>query len=284
MQKIDHFEVLMINQPVLDRKSVESASFKYKILHAKNYELPDDPRHDESHIHGCYEIYFNISGSVSFWANNKLYPIKSGDMIVTRPGDFHFCVYHAPSVHEHFCLWLDLADGSAAGEYMRKFFSENYYSFWGRKERLFEIFSRLERVSETENEFLQSATLFELMTELSEGDREISPVPDTLPAEMQAIVDDINDNVGSYRYVSDIIDKYYISQATLNRWFRKYLNISPREFLEAKKLSLAKQLLFEGKTVTEACMLSGFSDCSHFISVFKRQFGETPFKYKSSQK
>ena len=94
----------MANQPVLDKKSSSCAPIRYKLLHAKNYEIPNDPRHDESHIHGYYEIYFNISGSVSFWANNKLYPIKSGDMIVTKPGDFHFCVYHAPSVHEHFCL------------------------------------------------------------------------------------------------------------------------------------------------------------------------------------
>ena len=144
------------------------------------------------------------------------------------------------------------------------------------------MFCRLERVSETENEFLQSAVLFELMTELVESDPAVAAVPEVLPREMQEIVEDINDNFAEYRYVSDIVEKYYISQATLNRWFRKYLHISPREFLEAKKLSLAKQLLLEGKSVTDSCMLSGFSDCSHFISVFKKHFGETPFKFKNN--
>jgi AraC-like DNA-binding protein len=57
--------------------------------------------------------------------------------------------------------------------------------------------------------------------------------------------------------------------------------MSPHTFLEEKKLAYAKQLLMGGASVTDACFGAGFSDNSHFISVFKRKFGETPYKYKS---
>ena len=103
-----------------------------------------------------------------------------------------------------------------------------------------------------------------------------------IPSEMQAILNYIDANFTEIQHVGDVASYFYISTATLNRWFRKYINLSPREFLEAKKLAFAKKLLDEGSTVTEVCIRTGFSDCSHFIAVFKNKFGETPFKYKKA--
>ncbi|MBP3591363.1 MAG: AraC family transcriptional regulator [Clostridia bacterium] len=40
------------------------------------------------------------------------------------------------------------------------------------------------------------------------------------------------------------------------------------------------ELLKKDASVTEACTAAGFSDCSHFIVLFKKKFGETPLKYK----
>ena len=62
------------------------------------------------------------------------------------------------------------------------------------------------------------------------------------------------------------------------------MHLSPKEFLEAKKLSYAKALLESGKSVTDVYTQVGFGDCSHFIAVFKKRFGETPFRYKSNKK
>ena len=128
---------------------------------------------------------------------------------------------------------------------------------------------------------MQTVALFDLVSYLCEKESQEKCAPiETMPPEMQEIVDDINENFAEILHVGDIFERHYISRATLNRRFRKYLHVSPREFLEAKKLSYAKKLLSKGCSVTEACMLSGFSDCSYFIAVFKKKFGSTPLKYK----
>ena len=273
----------MIYQPVLN-KNAQAGGVRYRIRYEKNYELPNDPKHDESHIHNCYEIYINLEGDVSFWVNNKLYPIKSGDIIATRSGDVHMCVYHSPAVHEHFCLWFEFDGKSAAEEYIKEFFENKHYSFAEKKDELAHLFFELYRRSEAGEEFLQSVALLSVFAALGKShEKSTAPADELMPPEMQRIVDDINENFAEFKTVKDIIERYYISQATLNRYFRKYLHISPREYLEAKKLARATTLLSDGKTVTEACMLSGFSDSSHFISVFKKKFGETPFKYKSTR-
>ena len=35
-----------------------------------------------------------------------------------------------------------------------------------------------------------------------------------------------------------------------------------------------------GASVTAAATNAGFSDCSHFIVLFKKKFGQTPLEYK----
>ncbi len=271
----------MIYQPILNKTASEIGGIHYRIRYMKNYELPDDPKHDESHIHNCYEIYFNLAGDVSFWVNNRIYPIKSGDIIATHPGDVHMCVYHSPSVHEHFCLWVEFSRESAAEKYVKEFFDNKHYSFADKKGELSKMFFDLYRQSKEGKEFLQTVTLLSVLACLGENHIKSSEATgELMDPELQRIVDDLNENFAEFKTVRDITERYYISQATLNRHFRKYLHISPREYLEAKKLANAAKLLNEGKTVTEACMFSGFSDCSHFIAVFKKKFGETPLKYK----
>ncbi len=276
----------MIYQPTLDQCAAQDLKISYRIRYRNEYAEVDDPRHDESHIHSCFEIYFNLAGNVSFWANNRLYPIKSGDIIATKPGDVHLCVYNAPSVNEHFCFWFDCGENSALGEYLNGFFEENHYSLGENKEKLAAMLHELKFMDKQgENEFLRTSKLYEIFVFLRENCKaQGGLVPEMMPPEMQRIVDDIDENFSQLDHISDILKKYYISQATLNRWFRKYLHVSPREFLEAKKLACAKKLLYEGHSVTETCMLAGFSDCSHFISVFRKKFGETPFSYKNKER
>lgn len=57
-----------------------------------------------SHIHNECEIYINLSGDVSFVVENNIYPITPGSIIITRPFEYHHCVYHSDKLHKHF--WL----------------------------------------------------------------------------------------------------------------------------------------------------------------------------------
>ena len=266
---------------VLDHSTASLVDTKFLIKYYKHIMDPLDPRNDGSHVHDCYEFYFNLSGNVSFFVNNRLYPIKKGDIIFTRPGDIHFCVYHEKTLHEFFCLWISAEETSCITEFTENFFKDNFYSCYDHCEEISDILFRLDSASKKDNKLAQTAEILNFLLFLDEkrNDHPILP-PSSLPLEIQRIVDDINDNFTEIRSVTDILERHYISQATLNRRFRKYMQISPRVFLETKKLTYAKKLLAAGASVTDACFQAGFSDCSHFISVFKQKFGETPYKYK----
>jgi AraC-like DNA-binding protein len=103
-----------------------------------------------------------------------------------------------------------------------------------------------------------------------------------IPKALEEILDDIQKNFATIHNINSILSSHYVSSTTLNRWFRQYIHSSPREYLESVRLSNALNMLLDGATVTEACLNCGFSDCSHFIILFKKKFGLTPKKYIKS--
>ena len=64
-------------------------------------------REIDLHVHKECEIYVNLSGDVSFFVENKLYPLRRGDVIVAMPGEYHHCVYHSDARHALYWILFD---------------------------------------------------------------------------------------------------------------------------------------------------------------------------------
>lgn len=74
----------------------------------------------------------------------------------------------------------------------------------------------------------------------------------------------------------------YITPQYLSRLFRRFLNCSTYEYLTSFRLSKAKELLITDVRleVQEIARMTGFSDTSHFIAVFKKIAGVTPLEFR----
>lgn len=276
----------MAYHPLPNTTLLSLEGVRFEIRHANGFVRLDDPNIDESHIHNSYEIYVNVSGNISFLVENRLYSIRSGDAVITRPGEMHLCIYRSACIHEHFCLWIDVPEDSSLLSFLNKPGFCNLCSPDDEtRQQMLDLLYRLDKLSRQNNRELgQTACFLQL---LSLFDNPMEPERDnrgTMPGELQRMLDYINEHYREIQHVREICDLFYISPSTINRLFRKYIHLSPREFLESKKLACAQQLLSRDLTVSQVCLQCGFSDCSHFIAVFKKKFGETPYKYKTSRK
>ena len=253
----------------------------YGLSHKKDFRAPDDPKLDPLHIHETLEIFLNVDSNVSFLVNNRLYPVKKGDALISRANEMHVGIFNEARIHEHFCLWIDADESSPIFDFLRSKDYSSHISFdESTSKQLTELFFELEDHIKRGNKGVGKASCFlKIMTIFNES-QAVSTKTEAVPPELQKILDDINENFTRYKTVKDIIENRYISAPTLNRWFREYVRLSPKKYLESKKLSYAASLLASGASVTDACLASGFSDCSHFIALFKKQFGKTPLKYR----
>ena len=267
--------------PEFRAKNALLSGLNFSLLYMDKYVDQDDPDIEPAHIHEYWEIFFNISSEVSIFDNNSIYPVAHGNAIITKANDIHVCVYEKSGRHEFFCLWIDAQEDSPVTRRLCEALCDNLLCFDGETaEKIRLLLFSLRDIYEEEGKDVERAVLFLQLITLLNSRRAYDGVQAKIPEQFQRILDDIDENFVNIRYVGDIVERHFVSTATLDRWFKRYLHITPREFLESKKLSHAANLLATGESVTDACLKSGFSDCSHFIRLFKRKFGETPLKFK----
>lgn len=255
---------------------------KIGFSHIKRNYFKGDPEIDDVHIHDYYELYINVSGSVSFIVGDAVYPIEKGDIILTFPHEFHHCKYIKYGEHEHYCLWFNSAASSLFKPFNVRSAEKSVKFSCGvdDKNKIIQILKRLEKDYAAGDEVnllhgvLGLIVVMKNADELSGGDSE--SFPDTF----KKIIDYINLHYTENINNKDIAEKNFISECTLIRLFHKHVHTTPQKYLTAKRLSHAQQLLSSGLSVHDACEKSGFSDYSHFIQLFKKEFAETPLKYK----
>lgn len=269
----------MAFQPTPQEDLLPTEQTRYMLTHPRNYMVPDAKKTDEAHIHNCYEVYVNVSGNVFFLVNDRIYPLEKYGVILTRPNDVHVCVFPQPDEYEHYCLWINDPEEMLFPNTHTADFEPFISLPFQEGERLLSLLMELEDSKETK--LRKTAAFFEILALLeNRGHENTLSMSVQISGQMQQILLYMNASFLEIEHISEICDRFYVSQATLNRWFRKYAGISPGAFLESKKLAYAKQRLSDGETVTQAASQAGFSDCSHFIRIFKKKFGETPKTYQ----
>lgn len=273
--KLRSFWRIMAIQPILNKILPNLKDVSFKAVHNNGYYDINSNTADEAHIHACIEIYINVTGEISFLHGNTISDVIKGDAIVSSPSSVHHCIYKNSCTHEHFCIWI-------TGDFICDFLKR--HNIFGlvrlseeSKERLIFLANKLSNYSL--EDFLKATYLLELISLLaSEKENKLELEPNKL-SEILAYIDA---NYLTISCSSDIAKRFYISSATLNRLFKNHVGISVGRLIEAKKLSHAQKLLKENASVTDACYLSGFNDCSRFIERFKLKFGLTPLKYKQN--
>lgn len=252
--------------------------FDFSISYA-NINSDSQKNEFESHIHNECEIYINLSGNVSFVVENNIYPISPGSIILTRPFEYHHCVYHSNAPHRHF--WI-LFSCSGNEDLLPLFFERgvgenNHLTLDPQEtEELIDLCHKMTSAYTSQAE--KYLDFFKFLELLNHADKAIKS-KSNIPQDVVFAVNYISENLSSPISVSEIAEQSNVSINTLERHFSQHLKCSPTVYLKKKRLANAIKLLISGSNVSEAAEKSGFSDYSYFIATFKKEYGLSPLKY-----
>lgn len=117
-----------------------------------------------------------------------------------------------------------------------------------------------------------------------EKDEEIRPRLNKLDREFLDKFDKlIADNLQNPNLSMTLIaDHFHMSNSTVYRKILTLTGQTPVKLIRRSRLNMAKQLLEDGHTVSEAAYSCGFNDLGYFRSCFKEDFGVSPSAYKKS--
>lgn len=234
----------------------------------------------DSHVHPECEIYINLSGDVSFVVENQIYPIFPGNVIITRPYEYHHCVYHSDAEHRHFWI-LFSSNGNEA--LLRRFFDRksgenNLLLLSPECQR--ELIALCYDLIEKKGTVLSQYRDFLHMMELLENADTPSTVSEQQPKALTLALDYMNQHFAEPISIRALADAMYVSLHTLERYFHEAMGMTPSAYLKKKRLAYAAELLYKGRNVMETCQESGFSDYSTFIATFRQHYGMTPLQYR----
>lgn len=241
-------------------------------------------RYSAPHIHDMCEIYVNLTGNVSFMVEKKLYTILPGDIIITKPYEYHHCIYNDESDHLHYWFLFSTKENPELFQFLmaRKRGTNNLIRLPANISiKFLELCEKLVTTTPNKATSLVSC-FFEILSYIEQGllEYNVSETNNNMPPHVSDILSYINKNYATIHNINELATYFQVSISTLERYFKKYLAITPKRYLEDKKLSNACMMLRQNFSVTEACYESGFEDYSHFIHIFKKNFKTTPLKYK----
>lgn len=242
----------------------------------------DIPKHSPLHIHQECEIYINLSGDVSFEVEGHIYPVTRGSVIITRPYEYHHCIYHSSQTHEHY--WITF---SAVGN------EEFLDMFFERKKGI----GNLILLNETEcdnmcrvleelangktNSLKQQIDFLQLLYGLSQGKRDsLDDKTSALPPHIKDVLSYMDDHLTEAISIAELAKVAHTSVNTLERHFKKLFDLTPLMMLKKRRLIASLPHLRAGCSISHTAALCGFSDYSHYIQLFRKQFGMTPLQYK----
>lgn len=231
------------------------------------------------HTHKSCEIYLNLSGDVSFIVGKKLYPIKRGSVIISKPYEFHHCIYNSNCNHKHFWLLIKYEKDNPLFDMFSKNNSNNFIQLDenGLKQAT-DICIRI--ITNKQDTLCQMNDVLSLLILLNPSQQKYNPDILKEYPDIASAIDYIHKHYSEAITVKELAKSAFTSVSSLERNFKKILSNTPMRYLKEIRYANALKLIRQGKRISEACYQSGFSDYSRFIKQFKEIYGQTPKQYQ----
>lgn len=247
------------------------------------------------HIHNYYEVYYNISGAKGYMVNGVFYKCSERDLIVIPKLQAHKVViekdYHRYerciiNIDDRLLSVLEIVYQSK--ESLDWLTSDNKLP---KKTTLTETqhqeLMRLIDTYNTQKTHEDALSMFaKILSFLRVCLADCKP-PEYMDKEAISHTDRIMmiiEKEFNSISVSQIAERAHCNSDHLNRVFKMKMGITVKRYLVLRKLAEAQKYLCMGKSVKEACYLSGFNDYSNFLRTFKRYLGYTPGKFEGREK
>lgn len=261
-----------------------------QFVHRRSF---DDPSGFRLHLNDCIELYAFVSGEADYVIEEECFSLSRGDLLAISPHAVHVPILKKPCAYERFYILIPLSFFSCIHpDPLSPFLSGNNARpklTDAAKEKALSVLYEISRLCDREDGEGVQLTVLGLILQLLGLINDVKYCADPAPLQepsgvpllLRRILQYISLSPQEITSVESIAEAFHISPPYLSSLFKKHVGVTVSSYLRVKKISLAKRLLAEGRSVAFTCYECGFSDSSHFIRTFKQYTGMTPHRYKS---
>ncbi len=269
------------------------SSQTFSIAHLQHVKLPLN-----IDISGCCKLFFFLSGAKQFHIDQYIYDIQPGDLFFINQREFHYFPKILGDSHERFVAFIhpDFLKKLSTGK-------TDLFSCFSHKEphpvhrlqlqqedrdKVLHLLHKLTSVDGFGEDILTTSHFLELVVFLSglylkhQADHPRKRLPEPTAGrcvQIHPIAAYIDEHITQDLSLEILSQQFYLTPSYLCRIFKNGTGTTIHKYITAKRITLAKDLLTQGFSVTDACSLSGFKDYNGFFKSFVSAVGISPKKY-----
>jgi AraC family cel operon transcriptional repressor len=274
-----NLKIVCLSLPDLDIKC--GVSYLHQKSVSETYPL---------HTHDFYEIFYVMEGKAIHEVNGETLVLTKGALIFIRPSDTHqykFINNHdmeilsigiENKIVENVCnfIEIDLSE-------FHKFKSPPMIKLEGS--HCWDMIQKLQLISKKERGIERRRYFMSIFPEIVyhlyyHADYQEDTI---IPIWFSHMIDEMANKDNYLQGLTRMIELANVSQEHLTRGFKRYLGITPTEFINIKRINYGAELLLEGKySILEICYMCGFNNLSYFYKIFEKYYKYTPKKFLKS--
>ena len=251
---------------------------------------------------GCYKIFFSLFGQKTFHIDEQTHDCLPGDLFLISPQEWHhFSDYADEQGHERIIFFIyptflkecctDETDLGYCFSQASIHRTHKMSLSAAEQERLMSYVSRLSNRDDFGQDIVDKSVFLEALVYLnrvfiehSKQHQETEAVPSHNPPQINDVISYINHHLCENLSTSMLAEQFFLSPSYLCKLFRNATGTTLHKYVVAKRVTLAKNLLADGMSVSATCSACGFNDYSNFIKIFTKSVGVSPKKYATLQK
>ncbi|MFT4143204.1 MAG: AraC family transcriptional regulator [Mobilitalea sp.] len=259
----------------------------------KIFHINDRQRKDFNfHYHDFNKIMILLSGNINYTIEGKNYMLKPYDIVLVNAGEIHRPSILDNSAYERIIIYVST-------QFISKYKGADYdlgYCFERAKKedsnvlrvasmdksKLYQVCQELEYSFEDQayaKELYQKILFLEFLIQLNRTaiSNHINYLDSAnANSKLIKIIEYINEHLTEELSIDVLADQFYLSRYYLMHFFKEETGYTIGNYITEKRLLLAKNMVQNGSTITEACFQSGFKNYSTFSRAFKKAFRTIP--------
>lgn len=260
------------------------------------FHLVDESQREFSyHYHDFYKLVIFICGDVTYCIEGKSYELAPYDMVLVNAGEVHRPIVHSLHPYERIIIYISPQflqsyrqadyDLGLCFDKVRKEQSNVLRMPSMKNSKLYQVCRELEASFEDTDYasgLYQNILFLEFMIQLNRA-----AVHDALDFTETAGANDkilnilsyINEHLTEDVSIDLLAEHFFISKYYLMHSFKEETGYTIGNYLSAKRLRYAKELISGGMPVTQACFECGFKNYSTFSRAYKKNFKVPPTQH-----
>lgn len=260
----------------------------FKIFHIIDKNLKEF----SYHYHDFIKINIFISGNVSYSIEGKTYQLNPYDIVLVNAGEIHRPVIHDTTPYERIIIYIstNFFDDYEKDNYELDYcFSEASLHHTNvlrineiQKNHILDVVKRLEQSFIKDgfaNSLYQKILFLEFMIFINQVvyDQGVHYLEtSTSNVKVLEIMKYINEHLSEELNIDVLANRFYLNRSYLMHLFKDNTGYTIGKYITEKRLFMAKTLIQNGSSVTEACFECGFKNYATFFRAFKDKFHISP--------